>query len=121
MEALKKAVAELEKNLTTIMTEHEPRIKELEAAGKGAAEVKETVDKMSQANGELVDQVKEIQAALKQAEVDAAEFKEDVQKRIAARGAGADSAAFKTAGLHVAEAIAKDAAPFEKVKRGGGS
>ena len=57
MEALQKAVDELGTNMNKIMTDLEPRIKGLEAAGKGNAEIKETVEKMSTANAELVDQI----------------------------------------------------------------
>ena len=119
MQELKTAVEALQKNLTDTLTDLEPRIKELEAKELGSAEVKETVAKMSEDNAKFVDQIKAITEAMKQAEEDEKAFKEDIQKRLAQR-ASANSAAFKSAGLHVAEAIAKDINPFQKLKRAAG-
>ena len=114
MEALKKAVEELGQNMNNIMTDLEPRIKELEAAGQGNAEVKETVDKMSAANAELVDQIKSIKEAMAAAETEDQAFKEELQKRLASRGQA--SGRIKTAGLEVAEFIAKNREGMQQMK-----
>ena len=119
MEALKKAVDELGKNMNGIMTDLEPRIKQLEATGKGNAELKETVDKMSQANAGLVDQIKAIQDAVKAAETENATFKEDLQKRLSERGA--QSGRIKSAGMEVAAFMANNQKDMQQMKSVGSS
>lgn len=118
MEKLEKQIGELQQNLDKIIGEHEPRIKELEDAGVGTAELKETVEKMSKANADLVDEIKAIQEAAKQAEDDFTKMKEDVQARLA-RAGKSQSAAFKTAGMLVAQDMLENENDWAKVKRGG--
>ncbi len=116
--ALQESVDELGRNMKQITEDLEPRIKELEAANEGSAEVKETVAKISEANAGLVDQVKTIQEALKKAEEDAKKQAEDIQKRLAQR---ASSAAFKSPGMQVLEQLKDLQDEAQKVKRGGGT
>lgn len=113
-------LSKLSKNLNDIITEYEPRIKELEEGLKGSAEDKQIVANLSKENAELVDKVKAAQEELttraseikavqeelaKQAK-DAEDLKVALQKRLAQNGQ--QSAAFKTPGLSIYEQI-KDA------------
>lgn len=115
MEALQKAVDELGSNMNKIMIDLEPRIKGLEASEKGSAEIKETVAKMSEANAQLVDQIKSIQEAMVTAKDEEKTFKEDIQKRLAARGAGGSSR-IKSAGLEVAQFLANNRGDMQQMK-----
>lgn len=64
---IKEKLDELSGNVQKIMGDLEPRIKAAEEGGKGAAELKEEVDKISKRNAEIVD--------------DLEKFKQDLEKR----------------------------------------
>jgi len=115
---LKETVEKLSKNLTEITGKLEPRIQELEALGKGSAEVKELVDKMSIDNAAFVDQIKAVKDAMTKAAEDDAAFREGVSKRLAE---GKNSAAFKTPGLRLLEERKEDPEYLAKVRRGSSS
>lgn len=94
---IREKLDELSGNVQKIMGDLEPRIKAAEESGKGAAELKEEVDKISKRNGEIVD--------------DLEKFKKDIEKRQdeyeATMKGKLQSGAFlpKSAAEHFAEAV----------------
>ncbi len=116
---LSETVAKLSKNLVEITGTLEPRIQELEAAGKGSAEVKEVVDKMSVDNAAFVDQIETIQKAIKEAADGEKQFREDMTRKLAE--GRTTSAAFKTPGLRLYEKAKEEEDFLAKVQRGQGS
>ena len=111
-------IKDLQKNLTEIMGDLEPRIKELETSQKGASEDKLIVAKMSEDNAKFVDQLKALQEAAEKADADMEAFQEKVQKRLAEGSGG--SAAFKTPGLQVYQQIKDGSQEFLNLKRNQG-
>jgi HK97 family phage major capsid protein len=61
---IKEKLDELSGNVQKIMGDLEPRIKAAEESGKGAAELKEEVDKISKRNGEIVDDLEKFKKEL---------------------------------------------------------
>jgi len=133
----KDVLDKLSKNLNDIITEYEPRIKQLEDDQKGSSEDKEIVANLSKENASLVDKVKKTQEELvtRAAEIKAIQedltkqakesedLKVSLQKRMAQNGQ--QGAAFKTPGLRVYDMI-KDrdgdhAKALSRVRRSQGS
>ncbi len=113
-----KLLKDLQKNLTDIMEDLEPRIKELEASQKGASEDKLIVAKMSEDNAKFVDQLQALKDAAEKAQEDMDALQENVQKRLAE--GGRDSAAFKTPGVQVYEQIKAGSEEFAELRRNKG-